>query len=374
MTDVRGGAPWDERGGRLRGALDLLSGRYPPFVFGFGVGRRLPVFHFHETTRAHLEPALEYLADNGYRTVNCDDMAAVAAGRLDPPPKKVLLAFDDALTSLWTVAAPLLRRYGLTAVTYAIPGRIAEATSVRPTIDDGPVEVTAERAPNPFATWPELRALSASGVIDVQSHTWSHAMIFTDAHPRGVVTPETAHEHPLSLPRINETDPPQFLAATRLGFPMYTRRTRMSDARRFLPDLDACAAVEDVVASRGGRDFFERPDWAEELQPWLNSVSGRWESDDERDRAIAHELAMARDVLEHRLGKPVRHVCLPRGVTCPRTREALERLGFHSAVANRLEGELAVRPGDDPFYLKRLPNKHIFALPGRGRKTFLTLA
>jgi len=44
-----------------------------------------------------------------------------------------------------------------------------------------------------------------------------------------------------------------------------------------------------------------------------------------------------------------------------------------TAFANRLAGRLAVAAGDDPFYLKRLDNRHIFALPGTDRRTFTTL-
>ena len=43
--------PFSERGGKARGCLDLVSGRYPAFVFGGGLGAFLPVFHFHEVTR-----------------------------------------------------------------------------------------------------------------------------------------------------------------------------------------------------------------------------------------------------------------------------------------------------------------------------------
>ena len=56
------------------------------------------------------------------------------------------------------------------------------------------------------------------------------------------------------------------------------------------------------------------------------------------------------------------------------TRDALERLGFETAVANRLPGMYAIRQGDDPFFLKRLPHRHLFALPGKGRRAFRTLA
>jgi hypothetical protein len=66
--------PFNERGGRLRGALDLVSGRFPRFVFGGAVpNSTLPVFHFHDETREGLEPKLRYLAENGYRTVSSDE-------------------------------------------------------------------------------------------------------------------------------------------------------------------------------------------------------------------------------------------------------------------------------------------------------------
>jgi len=48
----------------------------------------------------------------------------------------------------------------------------------------------------------------------------------------------------------------------------------------------------------------------------------------------------------------------------------LKRLGYRTAFANRLPGLHAVRRGDDPHWLKRLPNKYIFALPGRGRRVW----
>ena len=55
--------PFAERGGAVRGLLDLATGCYPAFLFGGPVGA-LPVFHFHDVTRAWLEPRLQYLVDN----------------------------------------------------------------------------------------------------------------------------------------------------------------------------------------------------------------------------------------------------------------------------------------------------------------------
>jgi peptidoglycan/xylan/chitin deacetylase (PgdA/CDA1 family) len=369
MNYVPSGAPFSERGGRWRGVIDVLAGRYPPFVFGFGIGSLLPVFHFHETTPEQLEPAFQYLVDNGYATVGCDEMAAVVRRGTRPTPRTVLLAFDDALASVWLVAAPLLRRYGLTAVTYAIPGRIDEASAVRPTIDDGPVDaVAADASTHPFATWPELRALAQSGIVEVQSHSWSHSMQFCGAKVIGVVQPAEPPEHFLNRPRLNADDPPVFLDPSRYGHPLFARRSRLSDAHRYFPDEAACERVERLVGAGGGAAFFDRPDWSDALAGPLSQIGGRWEREADQRDAIAHELRASREVLEARLGAPVRHLCLPWGVMGRLTRSLVEQAGYETAVANRLSGMYAVRHGDDPYFLKRLPNRHIFALPGRGRR------
>ncbi len=99
--------------------LDLVTGCYPGYLFGGGIGRQLPVFHLHEATVEFLEPRLRHLAENGYKTLTADDVAAYVRVGAALPDRAVVLTFDDARASLWTVAAPLLRRYDLHAITFA---------------------------------------------------------------------------------------------------------------------------------------------------------------------------------------------------------------------------------------------------------------
>lgn len=375
MPNVPPGAPLTEQGGRLRGVMDLAAGHYPKFLFGLGIGKLLPVFHFHQVTVDTLEPAFRYLVENGYRTVLSDDVARLVREGRHPGPRTVMLAFDDAWASLWLVVGPLLERYNLRAVTYVIAGRVQDADGPRPTSAGGPVDAAAaDRAANPFVTWPELRALSASGRVEVQSHTWSHSMIFTGSDATGVVDPDFSREPQILHPRLNSGRSLEFLSPSRLGFPMFARRSRMSDGRRFWPEPDACARVEASVRDGGGAAFFARRDWRKDLAPLLAAIPGRVETDAERENEIEQELVFARDEIEHRLGTRVRHICLPWGITGSVTRRALERVGIVTAFANRLSGRLAVAAGDEPFFLKRLDNRHIFALPGRGRRVFTTLA
>jgi hypothetical protein len=374
MYIVPPGAPLDEQGGRLRGLMDLAAGHYPKFIFGLSVGKLLPVFHFHQATVDAIEPAFRYLAENGYRTVGCADVARLVRHGRHPGPRTVMLAFDDAWASLWLVVGPLLEQYDLRAVTYVIPGRVQDADALRPTIADGPVDATAaDGADNPFATWCELRALSDRGRVDVQSHTWSHSMIFSGPRVVGVVDQAFGLEPPIIHPRLNAGRNLEFLTPGMLGHPLFVRRSRMSEARRFWPDPDVCARIGAKLRAASGGAFSNPPEWRK-IRPLVEAIPGRFETDAERKSEIEQELAFASDAIEARIGRPVRHVCLPWGISGSTTRAALERLGMLTAFANRLSGRMAVAAGDDPFFLKRLDNRHIFALPGTGRRTFTTLA
>jgi len=360
--------PFEERGGALRGLLDAVCGRLPRFVIGGSVPERtLPVFHFHDVTPGDFEPQLRYLAENGYQTVIADDIAAHARGERTLKGRVVGLCFDDAWASLWTVAKPLLERYTMRAIAYAIPARIEDAAACREsdTASDG----------SPFVTWPELKALHASGVVDVQSHTETHSMIFTSSSIVGFVTPEYAALPMLNRPQLLPLPDLTFLQPEELGAPLYSARSRMSDGRRVEAPDDVRRRCVEYVAREGGPSFFERMDWQDRLRDVAIPRQGRSapsESDDARDQAIEQELDRGRAELNERLRtNSVRHICLPWGVSGSTTLRALKRVGYESAFANRMEGSFAVERGDDPFWLKRLPNKYIFSLPGRGRRTWI---
>jgi hypothetical protein len=358
--------PFAERGGSLRGLLDVATGCYPSFLFGGSTRGVLPVFHFHDVTREWLEPRLLYLVDNGYRTVTSDEIASLVLRGVDPGPRAVALTFDDAWASVWTVATPLLRQHGLRAILFAIPGRVKDAGG-------------------PFATWPELRAMHDSGVIDIQSHTRSHAMIFSDDAIAGFVTPEYALEPLLNRPVTGDLDSSAHgddrdsrgrvasVEPDALGTPLFMRRSRMSDARRFLANEESATRCRDHVARHGGPAFFDRAGWRSELEALLPATSGRFESDDERAAAIRSELADGRSMLNGKLGTTtVSHVALPWGIAGAIARRALRDTGHVTAFAERPLKRRGVHAGDDAYQLMRLNGKFLTCLPGRGRQWFFT--
>lgn len=361
--------PLEERGGSVRGTIELLSGAYPSFLFGGGLDGILPVFHFHEVTTDFLEPRLRYLAENGYRTVTTDAVVRLVRGGFAPPERSVVLTFDDAWVSLWTVAGPLLRRFGMTATVFVIPARVDDAAAVRPTIDDGGAEVP--EGPT-FATWPELQALHASGVCDVQSHTRSHAVVFCDPQLSGFVAPGYERLSVMERPLKSADEHVTFIAPDELGTPLFPTRSRLSGATRFMPEADAVARCRQRVADSGGDAFFGRAGWEDDLRRAYGQAAGRTETGVERAAAIRDELAVARDILQARLKAAVRSVALPWGVAGAETRRALTNSGYDIAFAESLWRLRAVARGDDPLALMRLNGKFLTCLPGRGRRWFFS--
>lgn len=369
---MNGQIPFPERNTPWRGVLDLATGCYPRFLFGGGLGRWLPVFHFHEATPQGLEPYLVYLAENGYRTVTSEAVAAYVRRGIHPGAKSVVLCFDDAWASLWTVAAPLLRKHGLQAITYVSPARVPELATPRPTLESpegAPAGV--DDSATPFAAWCELKALHASGTIDVQAHTLRHTMVFADAVVGGFVQPGFMR-HPHLYPLVDTGAGERYLTPADLGAPLYTQRSRYSTALRY-DNPAAFEACTRQVRERGGAAYFETPGWERELRGLAASFAGRQETPEQRDAAMRADLAEARETLNARLATDtVRHMCFPWAIASVPGEVAAAMAGYDTAFGDRMFGGRSVLPGDPPYRLMRLKHQHLYALPGRGRRTLLS--
>lgn len=326
--------PWTERLSPWRAPLDILCGSYPLFAFGGPLSRKiLPVFHFHEVTPQYLEPHLLYLKENGYRTAGVDELLAVLGGREPIRPKTVVLTFDDAWTSLWTVVAPLLRRYELCAITFAIPGRVSEEPGCRATIETNTAMMDfGDRGEEPFCRWDELIALDGEGIIEVESHTFAHEQIPIAEEGRVWTDDELQQTPLLSKPLIwGDSERFRTVDERELGEPRWLTRSRMSDGRRILDD-------------------------------------GSRETADEQQAAIRRDLALCRERIEMKLGRPARILCFPWAVAGKIAREEAKTVGYQAAFSDSFPGKRFVRPGEGAFRLMRLKHNWIYRLPGKGRR------
>lgn len=341
--------PFTEQKTKWRGILDVITGCYPRFLFGGDVGDILPVFHFHDVTTEHLEPYLKYLADNGYTTVTSEEIGHFVVDGVSPGPKAVGLCFDDAWESVVSVVEPLLKKYHARAVTYVIPGRVGKLEGL--------------------ADWTQLKELAGGGVIDVQAHTYSHAMMFFSDEISGFLEPSSSMTA-LGRPLVSGGDEPEFMGDNMLGCPLYPVRSRMSDARRYIDDVDIRNECISHVRENGGAEFFRRDDWRDELQEIVDCSEGRFETLEEMQENIMFEFKRAKDVLEAELGTVIRQVCMPWGVCGKVAEQSAKDAGYETAFADTFPGKRYVRAGTNPYRLMRLKHRYIYCLPGKGRKSF----
>lgn len=95
-----------------------------------------------------LETQLQYLADHGYTTVTFEDLP-----RLDEIEKPVMLTFDDGYDDNYDYLFPLLQQYGMKATIFVITGYVNYPY---------------------YLTEAEIKEMSDSGLVSIQSHTNAH--------------------------------------------------------------------------------------------------------------------------------------------------------------------------------------------------------
>lgn len=369
-------------------ARSLFGGRYPKFVWDRAppaLVDDVPVFVFHSIDPAEFERQLAFLADNGYRGLDCDGFLAHLAGTARAPPKSVLLTIDDGRASVWTHGFPLLRKYQFPAVVFLIPGFIRDHGLSSPTLDDlwaGRCSPEQMQSRDPeLMSWAEIEAIGQSGLVDFQSHTLYHHRVPIGARIVDYINPRTTRalfDVPIEVGRERELR--ELGIAGLYGAPIYENDSPMSGEPVYRPDprlSDAC--VEHVVRS-GGSEFFAGRGWRSELDrvvaDWRHRYggSGHMEDPARQQRERVADLRRARELIEQRLpGTDVRHLCYPytvgSGPAVEASREAGYRTNFWGILPDRRDN----RPGQDPYFCPRLKGDFIFRLPGRGRKPLATI-
>ena len=369
-----------------------------------------PVFTYHSianettpdsVTAQAFEQDLVYLAENGYRTISADAFYGYLVNGDRLPPKSVVLTFDDGRASFWTTAFPILKKYGTKAVCFLIPAYMQQE-GIRPFYDNivtanprEPAEVDVDLGSNPFVTWAEVERMHASGLVDFQSHTIDHSRIFISPEIIDFVYPDyffgfNGYQIPVLSNGIFDLKKHEQY----WGLPIYQNDSRMGPARRYYEDETTANLCIDHVRSNGGRDFFSKTGWREELLDLCKKGGNNrqrtvvFEGHDEQIEAIRSSLLMSKQAIESHLpGHTVRHLCYPWHRYSSLANHMAREVGYVSAwidnnpekyfddqndapyrVNHRIPSN---KPGDDPFYISRIDTREqvLLSLPGKGRLT-----
>lgn len=99
---------------------------------------------------------LRFLKENGYTVIPLRQLIDVKRGidKRPLPRKPVVIVEDDAHISVYTEMLPLIRQYRVPVTLFTYPSAISNAKYAM--------------------TWEQLRELKATGLFDIQSHTFWH--------------------------------------------------------------------------------------------------------------------------------------------------------------------------------------------------------
>jgi len=296
-----------------------------PVLMYHSVGRVLPDWAWSElTTPADVfESHLRALAAAGYRAVSLAQWHDHVNGTRVLTGKPVVLTFDDGYLDNWTHVVPLLERYGFCGTVLATVEFVQPDDAVRPTLREAGRGELAEDAleTRGFMSWEELRRGANSGVLDVQSHAFTHTWYPVSDEVVDFHHPGDAYYwldwnaypdgKPFYLSNLGRSRVP-------FGVPVY-RHEKSLACRRFHADPAESEHCAGVVARSGGDAFFLQPGWRDRLGEALTQFRsgrarrGRVETDAERGARLEHELVGSKRALEHGLGRPVDFFVWPGG-------------------------------------------------------------
>jgi len=300
-----------------RSARDFL---FPDQYFRKHLGKSnaVPAFMFHQPDPLHFERICKSIRSRGVFTPTFVDLLNGSISET----KSLVLSFDDGWSSVWSIGFPLIRRYGLRMTLFIVPHVIRNSNECRSTLENCKAIselIARDLGADRMLTWGELRAMHASGIVDIQSHSLHHGVVFVSATQTAVATedgpfPLSGHA-PLLMRHGNQDVPVMSIPA---GTPLYEYGPALATPGRYLPGKD--------------------------------SGAGRWETEQERQARFYNDLATAKFEIERRVpGTKIRVLAPPWAVMSPDL-AAVARATGHELIVLGYPFQAPTGPRDLPLY------------------------
>ncbi len=360
----------------------LLTGQMPSFVTQregtFPLGE-VPVFVFHAVEPTRLEAKFLYLQTNNYRTLDADELEAACREGVRKG-REVALTFDDATWTFWAYAFPLLKKYGLRSVLFAIPGIVPDDSTPYPNLEDvcagrrTEEELEGRGKIQPLCTWRELSIMHESGIVDVQSHSLTHARVPVSSHLVDFLHPDfdTDFYGNVNVPISSLDIPEKPERKLRLGAPVFESAPHMACRPRFREAPELVERMLGYVDKRGSGAFFRRPSWRKELanffRRWPAGRLGSFQTLPDMKAAARRELEESKKILEERLaGKEIRHFCYPWFTASDMADRLTAQAGYRTVHYGLQTNHRRKWSTEVPFRIRRISDAYLFRLPGKGR-------
>lgn len=296
------------------------------------------------------EDQLQYLRDKSFRTIFFDEWLACRKGEKTAGGPAVCLAFDDGLLDNWVYVYPLAKKYGMRFTLFVSPECIDPNPVVRPTLED----VWAGRCRQSelkglgYVSWPEIKRMQESGVVDIQSHTMTHAKYPVSGEIRGFYYGGFPGLHPIlnAHPdlRGHYMSDPGFEKRLPLGTPLFEEKSA-AVARIHTINPDFMAEVTNLANKYELSIPEHRPVYEAEARKIYQrykdagTLVSAVETEAEYRRRLEYEVVESKHILEAQLQKPVQFLCWPHGDNSHEAHALAKQAGYLATTAGKMTGE-----------------------------------
>lgn len=176
---------------------------------------------------ANFRAQLQYLADNGFTTIDLYELSLAITGKRSLPPKPVILTFDDGYLDQYRNAFPMLQEFGFTGTFFIVTEFVDAANPA-------------------YMSWEMIEEMAAAG-MHMEPHSRTHADL--SEQPRDVLIWQILGSQETLAAHIGYT--PRFFC--------YPGGRYDEDTIAILEELDFWGAV--VTAGGKWHGFNDRYEW-----------------------------------------------------------------------------------------------------------------
>ncbi len=368
--------------------LGLLLNKYPKFVYKniskLPVGE-IPVFTFHKVNQIKFEAQILFLAENNYMSLTSNEFYEIITGKRENVENAIVLTFDDGHHSLWSFAFPILKKYGMKAISFLVPDKIRDDKIRLPNLEDILLgeftleDIKKRENVNPFCTWQEIYKMHESKTIDFQSHSLHHHSIFTSNRIVDFTNPSSKFSllNNSLVPVIRKNGSDTYPESIEPGYPLFQWAPAMSWKKRFIENEEFVNACTNFVSNNNNEEFFIKKNWRDELYRFAKAaeksgiVFGKYQSKDEQYNDILKNLKESKQIIEQKINAEVNHLCYPYFQGSETSFRASKEAGYIANYWGLIGKKFINSPGHDPFRITRIEADYIFSLPGGNRRSLL---
>lgn len=318
--------------------------------------RNIPVLTFHSvvnhtdnrpwsflsTSVSCFERMLKYLKKHNYQTLSLKELYEWKMNGCDDKVKRVLIHFDDGFLDNYTVAYPILKKYGFKATVFISP----EFVDPRPIVREIQYDNIINKKPIDFKniwgymSWEELKKVDKEGVIDVQAHAMTHTWYpseptMVDWHHKNdgyywLAWNAKPEVKPFWLTEYDET-------CVEYGTPVFKYAKSIS-GRLFIPSSDVVNFCRNYYLEHIGEyenlNKKTKPNFLEKFNKILKEKFGgnlgKFETEEEFLERIKFELIESKQIDEEKLGKKIEFLAWPGGAVSEEAYQIAGEAGYLS--------------------------------------------